>query len=58
MTELGTPTASSVVIGVDAHKKTHTMVAVNQLGQRLGQVTVDATKSNDQNLWMSLGRAA
>jgi len=43
VTELGTPTASSVVIGVDAHKKTHTMVAVNHLGQRLGQVTVDAT---------------
>jgi len=40
--EIGAPTAPAVVIGVDAHKRTHTMVAVNQLGQRLGQMTVDA----------------
>src|SRR5262245_20157259 len=32
-----------VTIGVDAHKRTHTLVAVDQLGRELDQVTVDAT---------------
>ncbi len=35
--------APSVVVGVDAHKRTHTLVAVNQLGQKLGALTVEAT---------------
>jgi len=31
-----------VVIGMDAHKRTHTMVAVDELGRRLGERTVAA----------------
>jgi transposase len=32
-----------VVIGVDVHKRTHTMVAVDELGRKVGQKTVAAT---------------
>lgn len=32
-----------VVIGVDAHKRTHTFVAVNEIGRKLGEKTVSAT---------------
>jgi transposase len=32
-----------VVIGIDAHKRTHTMVAVDVLGRQLGERTVPAT---------------
>ena len=32
-----------VVIGVDAHKRTHTLVAVDELGRTLGERTVAAT---------------
>jgi transposase len=32
-----------VVIGVDAHKRTHTLVAADELGRALGQKTVAAT---------------
>ena len=32
-----------VVVGVDVHKRTHTFVAVNQVGKQVGQVTVAAT---------------
>src|SRR5688572_3715844 len=32
-----------VVIGVDAHKKTHTLVAVDDVGRKLGEHTVKAT---------------
>src|SRR6185312_14004785 len=35
--------AGMVVIGVDAHKRTHTMVAVDELGRTLGERTVAAT---------------
>src|ERR1700729_1876586 len=31
--------AGMVVIGMDAHKRTHTMVAVDELGRRLGERT-------------------
>lgn len=31
------------VVGVDAHKKTHTLVAVDDLGRKLGERTVAAT---------------
>jgi transposase len=31
-----------VVVGVDVHKRTHTFVAVDEVGQKLGQVTVKA----------------
>ena len=44
MSGLGiTQAAPSVVVGVDAHKRTHTLVAVNHLGQKLGELTVEAT---------------
>jgi transposase len=33
-----------VVVGVDAHKRTHTLVAVDQVGRKLGERTV-ATSS-------------
>ncbi len=32
-----------ITIGVDAHKKTHTLVAVDQVGHRLAEVTLAAT---------------
>jgi transposase len=32
-----------VVIGVDAHKRTHTMVATDAVGRRLAETTVEAT---------------
>jgi transposase len=34
-----------VVIGVDAHKKTHTLVAVDRVGRRLGQKTIPTTSA-------------
>jgi transposase len=32
-----------VVVGVDAHKATHTLVAVDAVGRELGELTVRAT---------------
>lgn len=32
-----------MVIGVDAHKKTHALVAVDGLGRKLGEKTVATT---------------
>jgi transposase len=32
-----------IVIGADSHKRTHTVVAVDQVGRRLGERTVAAT---------------
>ncbi len=32
-----------IIIGVDAHKSTHTFVAVDEVGRKLGQLTVKAT---------------
>ncbi len=32
-----------VIVGVDAHKKSHTMVAIDEQGRRLGERTVPAT---------------
>ncbi|GAB1516957.1 IS110 family RNA-guided transposase [Actinophytocola sp. KF-1] len=40
-----------VVIGVDPHKHTHTAVAVDQVGRRLGQVTVAADEAGLLRLW-------
>ena len=34
-----------VVVGVDVHKRTHTFVAVNEVGKQVGQLTVAATGS-------------
>jgi transposase len=37
-----------VVVGADVHKQTHTFVAVDDAGRRLGQVTVRATTAGHQ----------
>jgi transposase len=34
-----------VVVGADVHKRTHTFVAVNEVGRQVGQVTVAATSA-------------
>ena len=31
------------VIGIDAHKRTHTLVTVDEVGVKLGEKTVEAT---------------
>jgi transposase len=36
-----------VTLGIDAHKRTHTVVAVDELGRELGQKTTTATNSDD-----------
>ena len=36
-----------VTVGIDAHKRTHTVVAVDELGRELGQKTTTATTSDD-----------
>jgi transposase len=32
-----------VVIGIDPHKRSHTAVAVDEVGRKLGQLTVAST---------------
>jgi hypothetical protein len=32
-----------VVIGVDAHKRTHTLVVLDEIGRKLGERTVTAS---------------
>lgn len=32
-----------VVLGVDAHKRTHTVVAADELGRKIGEKTVATT---------------
>jgi len=41
---------TDVVVGVDTHKLTHTAVAINALGVRLGSVTVPANGTGYQAL--------
>jgi transposase len=36
-----------ITLGIDAHKRTHTVVAVDELGRELGQKTTTATTSDD-----------
>jgi transposase len=38
-----------VMIGVDAHKRTHTLVAVDEVGRKLGERTVTATSDGHLN---------
>lgn len=38
-----------VMIGVDAHKRTHTMVAVDEIGRKLGERAVQATMDGHLN---------
>jgi transposase len=39
-----------IVIGADSHKRTHTVVAVDQVGRRLGERTVKATSDGHLEL--------
>lgn len=39
-----------VIIGIDAHKKTHTAVAVDEVGRQLAQITVKATSEGHLRL--------
>jgi hypothetical protein len=39
-----------VLLGIDVHKATHTAVAVNEVGQKLGQTTVTATGTGHREL--------
>jgi transposase len=47
-----------VVIGMDAHKGTHALVAVDELGRKLGERTVAATSEGHLQavLWAGSGR--
>ena len=36
-----------VTLGIDAHKRTHTVVAIDEVGRKLGQQTTTATTSGD-----------
>ena len=47
---------SMVVIGIDPHKRMHTAVAVDQVGRRLGQLTVAADDAGMLKLWTWAGR--
>lgn len=41
-----------VVVGADVHKRTHTFVAVDQVGRKLGQLTVEAATAGHAKAWM------
>ena len=49
-----------VVIGVDSHKRTHTVVAVDEAGRKLAERTVAATADGHLELlgWSRAGRSA
>jgi transposase len=40
-----------VVIGIDPHKRSHTAVAVDEAGRKLGQLTVTADGQGLLRLW-------
>ncbi|MHB8438568.1 MAG: IS110 family transposase [Acidimicrobiales bacterium] len=39
-----------MILGIDAHKRTHTIVAVDQQGKKVGQKTVAATSAGHLEL--------
>ena len=39
-----------VMIGADSHKRTHTLVALDDVGRRLGETTVKATSTGHLEL--------
>ena len=43
-------TVGEVVLGVDTHLKMHVAVALNQLGRRLGELTVPTTTKGYEKL--------
>ena len=50
MSKTAPDTDVGVGVGVDIHKLTHTAVAINALGVRLGSVTVPANRTGYQAL--------
>lgn len=46
----GSAAVTGVVLGVDTHLDLHVAVAVDELGRRLGDVTVPTTRKGYQNL--------
>ncbi|TWE23186.1 transposase [Prauserella muralis] len=42
---------SMVVVGIDPHKRSHTAVAVDEAGRKLGQLTVNADDEGFLRLW-------
>jgi transposase len=38
------------MIGADSHKRTHTLVALDPIGRRLGEITVKATSAGHLKL--------
>src|SRR5256885_3782428 len=47
---------SMVVIGIDPHKRSHTAVAVDEAGRKLGQLTVNSDAEGVLRLWAWAGR--
>lgn len=45
-----------VVMGIDPHKRSHTAVAVDQAGRKLGQLTISADDEGFLRLWAWAGR--
>jgi transposase len=45
-----------VVIGIDPHKRSHTAVAVDEVGRKLGQLTVASTPEGWLRLWVWAGK--
>ena len=39
-----------VILGIDAHKRTHTVVAVDEVGRQLAQSTVHATTAGSSRV--------
>ena len=39
-----------ITIGIDPHKQTHTAVAVNEVGQLLGEVTISGDETGQRDL--------
>jgi transposase len=39
-----------VVLGIDAHKRSHTVVAVHQTGRKLGERTIATTTADHLDL--------
>ena len=46
----GSPTAAGAVLGVDTHLDLHVAVALDQLGRRLGELTVPTTAKGYESL--------
>jgi transposase len=44
-------TVSEVILGIDTHKDVHVAVALNQLGRRLGELTVPTTTKGYEKLF-------